>query len=354
MAFVVSNLLRLFGLAVIALSAPDVEPTCENCAEMGASLLQTKSSGVAKVERSAAEVVRTMVPELQSLGLETFGSPEAFEKAVDESVTLNINFADIPLTLRIKKQDSAQDRLGKLDEVGAEYGIDSLLAVRESDKDMLNMIDIGGNFGAVSIALYNKFPGLVRAVVVEPMAKTYFFMRWNMWLNGIHHMTKKEFLQNPNRPGVVALNRAVTEKDGDQLQMCAHPDWSMEARSPTIDGIPCDCDHWICTSVKGVSPGSLLQDYFGEQKISLLKLDCEGCEIKALPALASHPGQILRFAGELHVPEEHLIDIACNWDEGKYFTKVCRTGKSWEWKFDSSMKLGCGDKKRPKCKWDMK
>lgn len=318
---------------------------------VGDSLLQVSSSHGSKVDKIGKAYGDLLPAHLHELGLETFGNEEALDKVITESETINIKYGGIPILLRIAGKDTAAQRFGGKDEDGSEYGLQTLLETRKGDHGMVNMVDMGGNYGVVSIAVYKKFPKLIRAVVVEPIASTYFFMRWNMWLNKVPSLTKEEFVESHEKPGVVALHRGVTDKEGKDLQMCSHPEWSMNARMMSqqsiIDGGECDCNQLHCTQVPGITAQSLFNDYFGDASINLLKMDCEGCEFESLPFLAEHASRVRRLVGELHLPEEHMIDTACQYDNGKYLTKVCRVAE-WEWK--SSLPLGCKEQ-RQACRW---
>jgi len=349
------NMLRVLGLKFLIASivvASSEEPTCESCergAEGAESLLQTKSSGLAKATVSLPGEV--LPPALHDLGVKTFGSEEALLKAVTESTVQNIGFAGIPMAMHFAAGDDAVVRLGLGVEAGNEYGLETLLSLRESEHAMLNMVDIGGNYGAVTIAMYKKFPGMLRAVMVEASPVTYFFMRWNMMSNGVDYLTKEEFQQDPHRPGVVALMGAVADEDGKDLTMCLQPGSSMNAysadASKEMHGVDCDCSVATCAKVPGVGAATLLDGYFGKAPISLLKMDCEGCEVEVLPVLARKSDRIKRFVGELHLPHEELIETACTFDGGKYFSKVCKTGP---YSYEGGHDLGCGIANRVPCK----
>lgn len=338
---------------LVVSSSSESSCTSEPSAEQGGSLLQTRSS---RASRSSDLLLSEA---LGLLGIETFGSKDALDKIIDESQLVNISYAGVPLSLRFLAKDNAAWRLGQKLEDGSDYGLDSLLEMRHSDKDMVNMIDMGANNGLVTIAVYNKYPGLVRAVITEPVPATYFFMRWNMFLNKVPYLEKKEFARDSKKPGVAALHAGVTKKAKD-LHMCSHPEWSMNAFDQS-QGTPsdfggqkfihkgegsCDCgEGFTCTVVPGISANNIFDDYFGEETVTLLKMDCEGCEYYALPALMERPDRLKRLVGELHMPEEQFIDMSCKYDSGKYMTKVCKTGEA-EWK--SSLSLDCG-KERQVC-----
>jgi len=282
-----------------------------------------------------------------------FGSSEALEKVVADSVEVNITYAGIPVLLRMLGKDDAAKRMGGGNEDGQEYGLQDV--INDSDPTAkINMIDMGGNYGAVSIAVFKKFRGKVRAVVLEPVPHTYFFLRWNLWQNGVPDLDKDTFVRNVGETAVIALHRGVTEASGDVLSMCASDDASMNARSTTdakAQGATdaCDCSVMQCNQTPGISTLELLDEYFPNQEITLLKMDCEGCEYHALPALSKmkNSSRVRRLVGELHLPEERLIDVACKYDNGVYMTKVCRVAHdSWQ----ANLQLDCHPGRKV-CKW---
>lgn len=336
--------------------------------ELGESLLQSRSNR----ELRAAEALKAkdiLPPDLYELGVEVFHNEEDLQKAVEESMEMNIEYAGVPVTLRVLNKDNAAKRLGGETEDGKEYGLDTLLEARQEDHDMVNMIDMGGNYGVVTIATYNKYPGLLRTVVVEPVAATYFFLRWNMYLNKVPHLSQEDFVKDKTRPGVVALYGGVpVTADEDVVLVCVHPEWSMNAMAVAkFDaGWGCDCRFMNCTKVPRLSMDTLLDDFFQDSSITLIKMDCEGCESHVLPELKEKLSRVKRLAGELHHPEEELIDLACKYDNGRYITKVCKikegdktvskeetndeyaSAKHDVWA--SSLPLGCNEE-RQKCIW---
>lgn len=333
------------------------EQSCgSDCASLdnaaaGEILLQAKSERVAMVSKKTSVLAREILPEpLMKLGLKTFGDEAKLNQIVSEAPLIHIKYGGVPVVLRILAKDTAEKRLGADTEDGQDYGLDTLLDVKKNKKgDMMNVIDMGANYGPVVISVFNKFKGKVRAVVVEPIAATYFFLRWNLYLNDVPDLSKDEFARHSKKPGVVALHGAVTDKMGQDLQMCSHPEWSMNARTSIREAEwPCDCNVMSCTMVPSVTTENILDSYFAQEDISLLKMDCEGCEYQSLPAINKHPSKILRLVGELHLPEEHLINIACKYDAGKYMSKVCRIGEA-EW--SCCLPLDCHNQRRNKCKW---
>jgi FkbM family methyltransferase len=326
------------------------ESTCStDCHSMvGESLLQAKSGSITK-KHPTSQKARDVLPEsLVELGLQVFGDEPTLDKVVTEAREINVTYAGVPLVLRILANDSAEQRIGGQDEDGAEYGLDTVLDVLKDSDGMVNVIDMGANYGVVGISVFNKFAGRVRAILIEPVAVTYFFLRWNFEINNVPYLSKKAWLSDSKTAGVHALHAAVTAKAGEDIQMCSHPSVSMNSRtSDSVAHPACNCSFETCDMVSGVSTEGLMNDYFENEDITLLKMDCEGCEFKSLPAVANHHSRIRRLVGELHIPTEDLIDIACEHEEGRYMTKVCRIDET-NWK--AGLPLNCTHG-RKKCNW---
>mmetsp|Transcript_72439 Transcript_72439/g.128702 ORF Transcript_72439/g.128702 Transcript_72439/m.128702 type:complete len:429 (-) Transcript_72439:120-1406(-) len=296
------------AVAPVATSASTAESATEETA-------QISSAGSSSDEGSLPEA-------LVQLGIKLFGSKEKLDKVVKNSQEVEVDYIRMPMKLRIKSGDNAMTRLP---EEGAsdEYGIDSLLQEGATFHGMINVVDMGANYGVVPIALYKRYPGMVRAVVAEPIHSTYFFLRWNMYLNGVDDLTGEELAATgkDRRPGVLAVHRAVAEAN-KEMHVCWSPDNSMNAAM-------CDCDQkpfeGLCLPCKSISTEEMFA-YFGKEGIDFLKMDCEGCERHSLPALLKMDGSqklVKRLVGELHNVPEELEDIACKFNHQTWMTKVC-------------------------------
>jgi len=329
----------------------------EAIAEAGESLLQVQAKGAqaskATQATKAAQAREELPDHLHKLGLQVFSDEEGLNKAVSEAVTKTVTYDGVSLQMAFYGIDNAAQRMGGEDEDGLGYGLDTLLDERKTSDGMINMIDLGGNYGAVSIAVYNKFPGLLRTVVVEPVAITYFFLQWNLWLNNVPSLTREEFTKDASRPGVVALYGGVTDKPEEELLMCAHPEWSMNAHlvQSFEAGMGCDCGTHHCNKVPGITVNHLLEDYF-DGSTTLMKMDCEGCELSGLPVLMetikADPRRIRRLVGELHFPTHDLEDMACQFESGQFFVRICST----EANPVESQPLTCGAAERLPCERD--
>jgi len=198
------------------------------------------------------------------------------------------------------------------------YGLSSLAPA----PGMMSMIDIGGNYGRVSIAAFQKFPQKMRIIAVEPVPSTYFLLRWNLWLNGVPEIELQEFYYNKDKPGVLPLNHGIQEQDEQVLGFCYTPPLTMNARM-------CDCSKVSGEHCQPVVSKSLntLVTMFGGQEIDLLKVDCEGCELDVIPQLVNlqtNAGlRVHRLVGELHAMPNEIEDHACQAEGGQWFVSIC-------------------------------
>jgi len=214
------------------------------------------------------------------------------------------------------------------------YGLASLDTLPPNEHGMLNMMDIGGNVGVVTLAAFKKHGQKLRIVAVEPVPSTYFLFVWNLFLNGVPSLSQEQFTSNPTQAGVLALNRGITSTDDQIIGLCYQPPFTMNA-------LICNCQAQTgvvsheagvnqCASVSSHSFPYLLNLFGQDAPIAFLKVDCEGCENDLLPALtqiSQNPAWKLgRLAGELHLVSNAVEDMVCKFEAGKWFEHICNTG----------------------------
>jgi len=345
---IMAKLLALFfcvhasrsALAAVCQESSEVEP---DNADEGLSLLQTVSKrtvapslnqGNELPEEGAAR--RILPQRLFDLGVKLMRTEEVLDHVVANTRQVTYAYSGEEITWRIPIRDHVDqdDR----------YGLDSLQQIQIDNippGGMVNMIDIGGNLGRVSIAAFKKLPEKMRIVVLEPVPSTYFLLVWNLALNNVPELTPQDFNQRPNTPGVLALNNGVDEVDGRTFGMCHTPPWTMGARMCNCDTeedpsqlpeIPEDGVRQ-CYPIVSRSIDALINMFKGD-KIAILKMDCEGCEFSAIPALAKLPPaslqQIVRFAGELHEPNLEMENFLCKLNMGEFFADICVVDGKWQ------------------------
>lgn len=149
-------------------------------------------------------------------------------------------------------------------------------------------IDIGANIGTVSITIANIFPQ-VRFVAYEPSPQNFAFLKANVEMNNL-----------TNR--VTAVNKAVTG-DGRDVQVCT---CDFDSGYEPFPGAPC----WTALST---TIDSLLVSHNLTRGVSLLKIDCEGCEYEGgFPDLILDTGFFSNLIGECHDhSNETLRDVIC-------------------------------------------
>lgn len=280
--------------------------------------------------------LKELLPEhLLDLAWRTFRTEGAIRGAIENSVVVPVTHAGVAMSLRINKFDDATTRLGA-EGTWFSYDLDTLGDTKESTQDVLNMIDIGGNYGVVTIAAMKKYAQNLRVVTVEPIPTTFFFLKWNLHLNGIAEIQQSQWDANKGVSGVLALNEGSSDLPGQSLHFCSYPQSSMNSKM-------CDCKEGEenCVIIPSITVDNLA-DMFGNQPISMVKMDCEGCEFKSLPALAqTHIStRVRRLAGELHIPDKTVEDLACRWDHGRLVTK-CQFSPINQKDVECDVKLTC-------------
>jgi len=247
--------------------------------------------------------------------MQLLGTEQMLDAVVANSIERSQVYAGVSMKIRMVMGDSVD---------GADsYGLASLGQL--SNGGMMSMIDIGGNYGRVTIAAFKLHPANLRIITVEPVPSTFFLLRWNLWLNGVPEIELQEFYHNLVKPGVLPLNHGIEDAKTEEkiTGFCYQPPRTMQARV-------CDCakaypgEH--CSGVVSKSLNTLVT-MFGGREITLLKMDCEGCEVDVIPslmALQANTGlRVHRFAGELHVMPNELEDFACQAEGAKWFVSIC-------------------------------
>lgn len=273
-------------------------------------------------------------PELFNLGVELLQNEDTLDAVVANTDYHNVTYAGENLSMRLVNGEGLYNGeccfFGTLDP--DVYALGSLGTLSPNEQGMLDMMDVGGNVGVVSVAAFKKEPKRLRVVAVEPVPSTYFLFVWNLWLNGVPRLSLQQFQENPAQPGVLAFNKGVSETDNHVLGLCYTPPYSMNSKI-------CDCAAQAevvshqpglpqCANVVSSSFGALLALFpNGGAHLAFLKMDCEGCENDLLPgltAIAQNPAWKLgRLAGELHAAPNAIEDLACKFEGGNRVTHVC-------------------------------
>jgi FkbM family methyltransferase len=294
---------------------------------------------IAKCSESAnrsgiPQILADLPRPILNLAWTTFQSEGAIVGAIENSVLVDVTYAGVQMSLRMNKFDDAVKRTGE-ESTWFSYDLDSLNDALDENQQLLNMMDIGGNYGVITIAAMKKHENL-RIITVEPSPVTYFFMKWNFYINGIPEIAYESMVpEDQHVPGVLTLNKGISDQKNQELHFCNFLDSSMNSKV-------CDCKRGDkgCYIVGSIAFDDLFY-MFGSETINMVKMDCEGCEFKGLPALANNNGdRVRRFAGELHLPDENLESLACRWDNGRLVSKCQRSAKNAD-DIECNVELNC-------------
>jgi len=316
------------GNVVLIAAQPD---SCDNGADHNGlshrSLLQawnrdTKSSDLGEPSQQQAPpgtAKSTLPPELYQKGLIIMGNEQLLDVVVANTATAKIPYGGVDMSCRMVNGDGVD-----ADDV---YGVDSLDQILDKN-GMMNMLDIGGNYGRVSMAAFKRNPQKMRVIVVEPAPSTYFLLKWNLFLNNVPDLTWEQFSTGIT-PGVYALQNGIGAVEGETKGLCYKPPFTMMSRMCDCAQVPADGSQ--CSNMVGRTIETLF-NMFGPEPLSFVKMDCEGCEVNAMPAIAKLAGEtgrrIGRFGGELHAKGNEFEDMACKFQNGRWLVHVCFQAKS--------------------------
>jgi len=181
-----------------------------------------------------------------------------------------------------------------------EYGI--VHAVTETDGVI---VDVGANVGVTSITAAKCHPNL-QVISFEPVPTTYFLLYYNLLLNNIPILRPDE-IRLGGRPGVLPVHAALAGRDQEKVVR-----WSMQASNMAVvnsmENENNDNDRlgesFLRSNVRSVSLESYLKSHGRvDTCVRLLKMDCEGCEFEAIPAMGSFitdRSRVRRFSAEVH------------------------------------------------------
>jgi FkbM family methyltransferase len=285
------------------------------------ALLQLSAITQATVEPHRVSPLE--LPEhLRVLGTALFGTQDALADIMANTISVDIKSAGEPIVLSMNAHDAAAKQLadeGHRDD----YKLDSLPETQDKQTGMINFIDIGANLGLNVIVGYKKYQDKFRALAVEPVPTTYFYLQYNLWKNNVPLI---DLPSSTSQAGVMALNAAVAGSPGKPIEICYSSTDSLVSRP----GLAKDFSNQTCKNTTRATTGELFEK-FGDSRISFFKIDCEGCEWNALGSIYDYPQQCCnRMAGELHVGDQDsasLEQLVCkhNSNSSQYFSKC---GKS--------------------------
>lgn len=249
---------------------------------------------------------------LQLIGMQLFKDRDTFDailKLVHPPIHLSVlgtNMLIATLSPDEGSRNRTQREFGELKQPGG-----SIITL-SGNATMSIMIDIGANFGVISIYFALKYPGL-KIIAVEAAPPTYFLLCYNMHLNKIAHLHMGDVTHRiggitsssthaRQRGGILALNRVVASStDAKEIEFTYYVS---DSQLSGLSDAAASKD--IRKSmVKPLNIVSLFEriDVISHP-IAYFKIDCEGCEFDVLPGISTYftdRTKLQRVGGEFHI-----------------------------------------------------
>jgi FkbM family methyltransferase len=231
--------------------------------------------------------------ELREIGIKLFSSMDGvdfddFVKGTDRPRKVDFGREQSIVLVRQRHDNSWKDL--HLDTVRDDYDI-----LKNPDIDDGIILDIGSNIGTQAI-MAAKFHHRSQVIAMEPLPTTYFYLLWNMHLNGVRALDESE-ISKDGPSGILALNTAATW-DGRTVRISIPNGYDSEQVAVNLLQ-----KRRIHVDVQSTTLPSLLSKY-QIHTIKLFKIDCEGCEHEVLPSIADRyicdRKRFQRIEGELH------------------------------------------------------
>lgn len=233
---------------------------------------------------------------LTKLGMATFGGLaqlQAIVQSTERPKTIVLPWAsgtEVCVHLAQLKGDNSIGRLGPdilAPTAEGPYGVRLVTERRGA------ILDVGANVGAFTIVAAKLHPSL-QIISLEPSPPTYFFLRWNLWLNRIRRLARSQ-LGAPDASGVLPMNAAVTA-DGANVTLQFNSISSQDALVGA--GNAATRHNWQSVTVGSFALPGLVRA--SQLAVRLVKLDCEGCEFDAIAAAPDFFTRLPRLGAEMH------------------------------------------------------
>lgn len=263
------------------------------------TLIMRDATSVPPTNCTRASFHERLPDELRKLGTELLGS--LFAKYQERLKLSTTRLLGCSMCMAHLATDDTLVQL-RIEDKATERNLRS--AINESTTGVV--VDVGANMGEYAIAASRIAPSAL-VLTVEPVPPTYWILRVNLWLNGVNVLPESGLRNSSPHRGVVPVHAAI----GSSAAASSHFAYfslfrKSQAAFTTRDERPRSSfargfyGGWKSRRV----PVRSIEELVGQRTISLLKMDCEGCEFEAISAMplaffASHV-RIERFVGEMH------------------------------------------------------
>ncbi len=224
------------------------------------------------------------------------------EALLDESDHVMLSKVEAPQRLEcigqslLLTQHVGDDSIPRLKEEFSGLSRDTY-GIKKISSETPLLLDVGGNIGFVSIITSLVHPKS-QVVVFEPSPLTYFFLRANLALNGIHVLTSEELQKHPAVPGVYPVHGGVGASAPLEFASMSDP---KRVEKQSQNGI---VDLRLGGHVPVYNLRAFLQTHGLISRVfDVVKLDCECCEYNVIPDTSAwilDRTKVKSLTGEIH------------------------------------------------------
>lgn len=164
-------------------------------------------------------------------------------------------------------------------------------------------VDVGAYIGDTTLIMHKLYPqAKIYSFEVNP--RSYFFLRWNLRLNGVPEIPCDG---SPAGPGVCAQSEPTGFGDGKPIKIRTISDAAQEGGASMMNRKMAEGRVFKDIEVRTMSPQQLFQQAKID-KISFFKMDCQGCEWTAEPLMEKKGifSRIEHFFPEIHCVKDEL------------------------------------------------
>ena len=238
--------------------------------------------------------------------------PVKLDERIDDSQAMLLTILDQTILLHVPTGgigDLLVDFAGILKD--DEYGFKTLEMAPNS-----SVVDMGAHCGLVSILCLRVFAG-IHVYAFEPIASTFFYLKWNLLSNLGPEQLKHMHAFNgavctDDRQSSAAVNQhSLGSTLLRQRNAMGSKEAEMLPQQQLLDG-PWH-DPAMIVSVQCIDFGAFKDLHLRHAPVGLVKIDCEGCEIDLLSThshwLETVPGRVV---GESHLDATLMAQVTNN------------------------------------------